>query len=274
MKAGYIHHLLMVILVSAMTASIAQPLTVIELRNRDAGEVIPTLRPFIKPGDVLSGDGYQLFIRTDPQTLADIRQFIAALDKTPAQLLISVRNAGELDSMQTSANIRGAIEHNGNRVIINDGRDNRLDIRAGQNETTGTQRQIPQIRATEGRPALIYAGISVPVSTMQRERQGNRVIERTSTEYRNVTSGFYVTAKLNDDEVILTVEPQIQSRGEAGAINTYALATMIRGRLGEWLPLGGIAESENSRSTYIGGVNKTRTQHHNETMIKVEKLTE
>lgn len=265
---------LFLFLLLPLSTTTAQPVEIINLHHRPADEVIPVIRPFLKPGDALTGTDYQLIIRTDPENLTAIRDFIAKLDKAPTQLLISVKNSGQLNSVDSKMNIGGTVGSDSRRVVINDsGASENIHIEASRNETAGSRQQTPQIRVTEGRPALIYTGISVPLKTRQQLRQGNRIIEQERVEYRNVQSGLYVTARLNhDNEVILDIEPQQQSLGESGAINTFNLSTTIRGKLGEWIPLGEVMENSVTSSTQLAGTASTRTHNRNNVMLKVEKI--
>jgi len=72
--------------------SLAQEsIEVIPLRNRTAEQVIPVLQPLVAPGGALTGQAYQLIVRTSPENLAQIRQALAAIDQPQRRLKISVR---------------------------------------------------------------------------------------------------------------------------------------------------------------------------------------
>lgn len=266
--------LIVIFLLLSLGCAAAQPAEIIELRNRTADEMIPVIRPLLKPGDALTGTDYQLIIRTDSQNLASIRNFIARLDKAPAQLLISVKNTGQSGRIGNTVNIGGTLGNGNRRIIINNsGELESIHIQAGRAESTDKRQQSPQIRVTEGRPALIYTGVSIPVKTRQQLRQGNHILEQERIEYRNVESGLYVTARLTqENEVILEIEPQRQSLGTSGSVNTFGLSTTLRGRLGEWIPLGGVTENRTTHSNRPGGAGSTRVESGDNVMIKVEKI--
>ena len=38
------------------------PLQIIDLKNRPADEIIPVIKPMLKPNDAITGTGYQLFL--------------------------------------------------------------------------------------------------------------------------------------------------------------------------------------------------------------------
>src|SRR5258706_5874735 len=73
-------------------------LEIIGLRHRLAGEVIPSLQPLLEPGATLSGQGSQLFVRTSPGNLAELRRALEAIDRPARRLLISVRFDSSLEA--------------------------------------------------------------------------------------------------------------------------------------------------------------------------------
>src|SRR5260221_3973211 len=73
-------------------------LEIIGLRHRLAGEVIPSLQPLLEPGATLSGQGSQLFVRTSPGNLAELRRALEAIDRPAPRLLISVRFDSSLEA--------------------------------------------------------------------------------------------------------------------------------------------------------------------------------
>ena len=249
-----------------------QPITVINLKYRSADEIIPVIQPFMQSGDALSGDGYRLFVRTDPNTLKTVKGFISTLDKAPAQLLISLKNAGEISNTDDSISLQGNIGTQQARIRLNDGKENNIRLEAETNRSTSTSRQAPGVRATEGEPALIYTGVNVPVNISEKQRNGNRIVERELVEYRNIQSGLYVTARLNGDNVTLTIKPQSQSLGENNAINQFSLQTTVTGKLGEWISLGSVSQSSARYSQNTASRTTTQTLDRNTVMIKVERL--
>ena len=61
---------------------------------------------------------------------------------------------------------------------------------------------MQQIQASEGQPALIQIGQSIPITSTSTDGYG-RI--QSDTEYRNVTQGFYVTPSLSGDTVRLQI---------------------------------------------------------------------
>src|ERR1051325_6900097 len=80
------------VLMLLASAALAQnSLEIIGLRHRTAEQVLPSLRPLVEPGGTVSGQGTELFVRTSPSNLAELRRALDALDRPQRRLLISVR---------------------------------------------------------------------------------------------------------------------------------------------------------------------------------------
>ena len=89
----------LLLLIATLLAAVAQAdsIETIQLQNRPAAELIPVIQPMLDAGGSLSGQGFQLFIRTSEQNLAQIRQIVRQLDTAAKQLLISVFQGSERD---------------------------------------------------------------------------------------------------------------------------------------------------------------------------------
>jgi len=112
---------------------------------------------------------------------------------------------------------------------------------------------IQQIQASEGVPALIQVGQSVPLTTTQPDAYGR---PQNQTQYRNVTQGFYVTASVTGDTVHLAISTNRDrmSQERPDVVNVQSTDTTVSGRLGEWIPLAGI-----NRETQADKSSTTRT---------------
>jgi hypothetical protein len=226
----------------------AQELQVIDLNFRMAQELIPILQPMLEPGGVLTGTDDVLFVRASPENLAQIRAALATLDRAPRQLLVSV-GQGNVREVAASA-VEGA-------ATIGSG-----DVQVGVNRPPGTEsgasvtvrgrrqladlHNVASVRVLEGTETWIGAGQSVPLTETTVQQRPGGVIQQTTT-YRDVGTGFYATARLNGERVILDVSARQQRvRAAGGTISTQGATTTVSGRLGEWFPLGGVTESDAS----------------------------
>src|SRR3954468_20946316 len=142
---------------------LAQSLEVIQLRFRTASEVIPVLQPMLDSGGVLSGRDYQLFVRTSPQNMQQLRQALAQLDREPRNLLVSVREATR-DEMQTrsaQADVRAGVQEK-NGTLRTQGS---AGVHGDASGTHTASDAISSVRLIEGGSAFIAAGTSVPMVT-------------------------------------------------------------------------------------------------------------
>ena len=60
---------LLALCLAALTVQ-AESIATIELQNRPADEIIPLVKPMLGPGDAITGQGFQLFLRAPPDTQA------------------------------------------------------------------------------------------------------------------------------------------------------------------------------------------------------------
>jgi type II secretory pathway component GspD/PulD (secretin) len=231
----------------------AQSLEVIQLKFRTAGEVIPVLQPMLESGGVLTGKDYQLFVRTTPQNLQQLRQALVQLDRQPRTLLVSVREATrrEMQARSADADVQvGAQNQNGTWRTQGSVS---AQVNATGNHTVA--QAVSSVRLLEGGSAFIATGQSVPVVTAVFSRSDRkRASTGAALEYHDVTSGFAVTPRTNGNRVVLQIDQQSQQL-EGGAIRSQSLGTEVSGALGEWIELGGVTQSGNSheRGVMNGG---------------------
>jgi hypothetical protein len=136
------------------------------------------------------------------------------------------------------------------RVIINNG--------SSQGSSDGTQ----QVRAVEGMAAFISAGQIYPLRS---DHYG-------SGEMVPVTSGFYATVRLIDNEVIVAIsqhDDRMQGRSQQ-KIETQGLETQVRGQLGTWIPLGALQTSRQTNDRNIAAYDADNSSSSTDLAIKVE----
>jgi hypothetical protein len=228
----------------AASAVQAASITIIQLHNRPAAEVIPIVEPLLEPGDGISGQGFKLFLRAAPQTVEQVREVIDSLDTAAKTLIISVFQ-GSKKELSKSA-ISGSIRIENGKLGA--------DIAAGDNRLSRQSAPLHRLRVTEGREGYIETGSRLPLFS-------------GAGGYADATTGFYVLPRLHGDEVTLQISPfrNSLSRSGNGSIDTLQAATTISGPLGEWLPLGGVSErTERSQSD---GVSQRSTRSSNEHSI-------
>lgn len=242
------------------------PIEVIELQSRTLDEVIPVIRPLLDADDSVTGMGNNLVLKAPPGRVREIRKLLLELDRPPRRLLITVGNEG--DVARSSRGYSGSVDirSGDGQVSINSpgntGDASSARIRLHDRATQRSSTSGYQVQALEGRPAWINSGTRVPVSGVERYYRNGVPHERRTTQLQDVSSGFYVVPQLQGDSVQLEIlqHDDRAARGR-GAVSTQGTGTVVRGRLGEWLGLGGINTRTDSSQ---GGLGRSVTSQDSE----------
>ena len=186
---------------------------VITLQNRTSTDLLPIAQNFIGKNGKVSAYGNQLIVEASTSKIQNLEDLLAQLDKPAKRLLITV-DTRDSNLSNTAPNTR---------VISTASRDG----------------GVQQIQTTEGTPAFIQTGHSVPLTSTQTDAYG-RVL--TQTDYRNVTRGFYVTASVTGETVHLAISTtrDRMSQEQPDVVNTQSTDTQVSGPLGQWITLAGI----------------------------------
>ena len=221
---------LAVLLALAVPAAAQNALEIISLHYRTAEQVMSSLQPLLDPGATLSGQGTQLFVRTSPANLAELRRALESIDRLQKRLLISVRFDNALDAERRGVDASGRIGNRGSGIEIR-----------GQDSRTQAEERIDQrVQTLDGGRAVILTGESRPVRQRQFIQTPAGVISQEVTMVQEATAGFEVIPRVVGDRV------EVQIAGQrAGS----AAATMAGGRLGEWFELGQVAMSATGGET-------------------------
>lgn len=223
-------------------------------------QVAPVLAAQVGPGSSVTPYGNQLILNVTDAELHALRDLLQQLDSAPRPLLIAVRDSRQRRSDVDSAAVNGRW---GDRVEVRSGGGqwqprNTAQVRVEQRSTGASTRGDRQVRALEGMAAYIGDGVLQPVDT----GYGGRGLV-------SVESGFYATARVVGGEVIVDID-QRDDRAVRGAIHTSGLRTQVRGRLGEWIPLGGVSRSVQGDERTLGGYRASSANSTSDVAIKVE----
>jgi type II secretory pathway component GspD/PulD (secretin) len=241
---------------------------VIQLRYRTSQELIPMLQPMLAPGGGISGLQGQLVVRTTLANLEEIKRILASVDTAPRQLLITVRQDADMSNERSAASVSGSVggDRDRARVHIIEGRSNE--------NSSNTQ----SLRAMEGREAYVRVGQSIPVRgrEIRRTMVNGQVVEQVvdSTQYRDVSTGFYVLPRVSGDRVTLDISPQREalSRQAAGGVSVQNVVTTVSGRIGEWIELGGIAQDASGQQTVLFGTAAGGMRDSRSVQVKVDDV--
>lgn len=213
------------LLAASLTAQAATE--VIPLQHRSSAELLPAAQSFLGKDGSVSTFEDKLIVNASQERIDDLRALLQQLDTAPKRLLISVDN---------------------NDSNFQDNRGNARVIRYG---TANREGGMQQVQASDGQPALIQVGQSIPVTSTATDGYG-RI--QSNTEYRNVTQGFYVTPRLSGDTVRLQISTNNDrmSQERADVVKVQSTDTTVTGKLGEWITLAGFnqqSQSERSASS-------------------------
>lgn len=221
-------------------------LEIIGLRHRTAEQVLPALQPLVAPGGSLAGQGNQLFVRTSPANLAELRRALEAIDRPARRLEISVRFDDAFDASRRSLGASGRIGGGSN-----------VEIRARDSSASGRERVDQRVQVLEGGHAMIYTGQSQPVRERRYIQTPGGVISQEVTVVQDARSGFEIVPRLTGSAVQV----------EIGSANGYTTAS---GPLGEWFELGAVAQSASRARQGIASSSASATSETRRAWIKVE----
>lgn len=247
-------------------ASAQQTMEVLVPQHRLTEDVLPVLQPMVEPGGSISAMSGKIIVRASPANIAQIRQALEAIDTAARSLLISVRQGG--GSREESSRI-GADARVG---VRNGDVDAQVRAQADARSRTESGRTVQTVQTVDNGQATIFLGTSMPVPATQIVTgPGGTVVTRTQ-QYVSAGSGFTVLPRLVGDQVTLTIAPQAQRIQGRGTINGSGLSTTVRGRLGQWMPLGGVSQSRQVNGSGLLDSNSASTEADTSYWIRVDAL--
>jgi hypothetical protein len=246
------------VLAALATAALADnALEIITLRHRTAEQVLPSLRPLLEPGATLTGQGNQLFVRTSPANLTDLRLALDVLDAPQRRLLISVRFDDAGDIANRSLGASGRIG----------GGNSQVEVRAQDTRSQSAERVDQRVQAVEGERAMILTGASRPLRQRQYIQTPAGVVSQEVTVVQELTSGFEVIPRVTGDRVQVEVAQQRQTTASYQRARTTAA-----GRLGEWFELGAVATGAARDERGIASASTSAGGETRRVWIRVDEL--
>ncbi|MCW8931528.1 MAG: hypothetical protein OQL19_14975 [Gammaproteobacteria bacterium] len=230
--------------------------------QQPAQNIIQTIAPLYTGQAKFTAKNNSLIVRASESTLNEIEQLLNELDKPLQNLMIEVSSSLNDSSYYQQDSLEGRIKLGDDAVISSRAPKNdnpNVSVRYGKNgsvvKSTHTRRSSDRnnpdnfrVRAIEGSWAFIQTGQQVPYYTSS---GGRYYPYRSNVELVDVTSGFEVYPTLNGEQVTLKVRPQNRSMNQEhpNRINTRSVDTVVTGRLGEWIYLGGAVNQTNEQGS-------------------------
>lgn len=276
--------LIVCLLGSGLSVVAQEQVEVITLNYRNAEQMLPLIQPLVGRDGAVSGIQNRLVIRTTADKMAQIKRVIASVDTRPRRLMITVRQNTNRDALAQESSVFGSVGtqrgrvtlpeipgDSGARVEIGNQR-NRIGAQVSSTRDTENSAEVQRVQVLEGNAAFIRAGQSVPypTRTIIRDGRGTTVVEES--RFQDVTSGFYVLPRVSGTQVTLEIDPQRNTLGRQGVVNVQQASTVLSGRIGEWIELGGV--SQQGTNSGSGTVYSTQdTSHDNRSIfVKVEEV--
>ena len=263
-------------------------LEMIKLNYRTAEEIIPILRPMVNEGGSVSGVRDQLIVKTTPANLSEIRQILASIDRAPRRLMITVKQDIEGQVNRSRQDISG--EYSTGNVGVSAGRrtgnDGGISITAEDDEGNNVRyrnlstrsdlddNNTYQVQTLDGEAAFVQSGQQVPIANRNAYVVNGNIVVQDTIDYHDVSSGFYVLPRVSGDVVTLQVSPQLSrvQPNQAAIFDVQNANTTIRGKLGQWLQIGGIVQQFNTSDREILGSSRRQGQQERSIFVKVEEI--
>lgn len=235
------------------------------VRHRPAAELAPLLRPLAGPDGAVIPAGDSLVVRAAPDRLAAIRQALAALDRAPRRLRITVRALAAGERLRDGLGARAQARPGGLHA----------EVRVRSTRARETARRGQTVEALEGRWVRIATGSLLPYLERSVTVTGSGTTTTESVTYRPALTGFLARARVAADG---TVTVELSAGGErdadGAALEAAGLETVVRGRLGEWIPLGGTAGRHAARARRILGATRDAAAESLRWYLRVETVEE
>jgi hypothetical protein len=239
-----------------------QALEVIALQYRTVDQVLPSLRPLLEPGAMLTGHNNQLIVRASAANIAELRSVLQVIDRAARRLQISVRfdNAGHEARQEIELGARTG------------GDAARVDVRV-HDASRGAQERVDQLlQVLEGASAFISTGQSRTLPQRQIIRTPGGVVSQQTIVVQEISTGFEVVPRLAGSMVTLDIAPQREVPGPAGTVQSQRMATLVTAPLGEWVDIASTVQSSMRDDRALGSGSRATGTESRAVWVKVEEL--
>lgn len=245
----------------------AQPtVEVVQIMTRPAASLMGAVRPLLGNSGSVSAFHDKLIIRGSPEQVEAAKALIAELDRPARRLIIEVRQSSQVDLSSQRFGYGARTDH------LELGRvppGQRAQLGIQQMQTRGRTDAQQRVQALDGRPAMIMVGQSVPVYQTFQQAFGNTVVQGVDVRYRNADRGFVALPRVHGNDVTVEIYQQDDRAAQDGRFDQQSASTILRGRLGEWLTLGSVGDSQDDTNNQIGAQVSTRRAEDRQLMLRV-----
>lgn len=255
---------------------------VIQLKHRNAAELMPMIRPLLGPDDALSGMDYRLILRTSDRNLHDIERLLAQLDVEQRRLRITVQQSVAEDQATASQSVTGEtpVGDKGRIILPAEPSDahgvviqrNGLRYSANRRMTTSMNGNTQTVLALDGQRAYIRIGQSIPCVQKILALRPNQITLTQGLTLQDITTGFEVLPHVHGDRVRIEITPRLSTLGNPATdlVNFQELTTTVDAKLGEWLDLGAMVGRHDEIQRAILESATTDTGEQRTVRLKIE----
>ncbi|WP_211825143.1 hypothetical protein [Kistimonas asteriae] len=231
----------------------------ISLFRADSNEVARLVKPLLSKDSIVMPYRNELVLNVTDEEFETVKALVSKLDSPPHQLMITVRTPGRKTMAGRTVGVDGVISSEGHgqgSVVISTG--------SSQSARRGEQ----TVRATEGLPAYISVGREVPVKTGMFDEDGRY---RTKTDYKTAERGFYVSARVQGDRVVLDIHHADDSvRHDGESFDRRAVDTEVAGKVGEWITISSTTREGSGRTSGFNVRRYSTVDSVYEVLVKVD----
>lgn len=272
-------HFSFILIITCSTVLYASSIHYYDLKQRPAAEVIPLVQPFLESGEVINGEGYQLFIKATPARAKEIEGLIANIDQSLDTFKVSVSNDQSLLQARQSVSGSARLESGDTSVQVGKqkNKDSSVEIRASSSSENKHSGQTQTLQVQEGKPAYISTADLriIPVRNYPNNVNGEYV---TQEIYPVSQDGFLVTVRSADKKTAnVSIQSATSNKTDRPVYHGYGqeqtyLDTTLQVPMGRWFEIGGINERSNSSSSEILSRSSSNKQTGNSIVMKIELL--
>lgn len=289
---SFLRPVVLVTLLGSVTISaFAADLLVTEIMPIDyriPQQLLPLLAPLVPAPGNLSATNDHLIVTTTRDNLRQIKDILAALDRPPRSLLVSIRygesDAAERTTGKASVKIgRSELElstadpdtyepHGEASRTQTETHGPSVAVQVWRTHSASDSRRDQQLRVIDGAPACISRGKLAPSGTQNvLFIHGALLGVEATTQYVSLSTGFCVVPHVRGHQVLLDIAPQSAHAdlSDSGTVETKTIRTTVSVPLGRWVRIGAIGQQnrEGQRGLYLS------TRATESVFIKVDEVS-
>jgi type II secretory pathway component GspD/PulD (secretin) len=277
---------LLLLLATTWECASATETRIVQLKHRDADDVMPALLPLLGQDGRISGRQYQLFVRTSERNFAEIERVLKEIDTPLRNLRITLRHADNRTVTTSEQQVTADRNLGDNtRIVLNpststrgglsarrQGAEGHVQYRSERRTSVRSQDAAQIVSVIEGRRAYIAVGVEVPQVQSFLVLAGNHLVRASGVTYRSVSTGFEVLPRMHGAEVDLEITPRVAFFSDQGSqqVTFSELGTHVRIKTGEWVDLGGVLGNANEVGRRILGTRSSQSQEQSDFQVRVD----